>query len=602
MTKQIITLAITLALLFPGHGHAKFRALLIGIDYHNADKFIPPLAGAVNDVQDLHAFMTQTLHIPPSSIRVLTEKQAVRASILDHIQTWLIDGTQPGDAVFFQYSGHGVEVPDPFKIQGADPVKRRDSKQRRVMDMWGRRLPAHKLAEAFVPYDTQVDPARKQVSNLIVDTEFYALLRQLQGRKVLLWLDNCHAGGITRDALHTDVSARYLQLPWENVTETRLTGIPKHIPASPANAERGLNWQPAYAYFAATRYFQKAYEYPFAGRKNGAFSLAVMGLLKANPQTVYTNRQVLEYARRHLSNQMGFGSQDQLPMFYGPSGALDQPFLLLEQSKSHAVAEPAPSVEPQQSEAVTRVALRGRNAQFQAIETAIRQRSFLTLDKKHPDLIVNLSATRITLHNVVGRLLRTLPMRVQDVLNALETCHLVRLLARLHNPAAPFAVELWADQPDKNRFRLGDRITMYYRVKALPYGLDAYLTLVNVAPDGAIAVLYPQKRAFGGSQTAQLYLNAPVEPGKIHSIPKSRDALSQGQNVAVDLQIQLNQPGDEYFKAIVTSAPIDWESLNIGPFRSYFQGDDGHQFLKNSAKSIRRIHFWGTGSLRITVE
>ena len=201
MKKAILLTTLIFCISIPP-AHAKFRALLIGIDYHESNPLIPRLGGAVNDVKDMHDLMTRTFGIDPSSIKVLTEKQANRHNILKIFQEWLIEGTESGDIVFFQYSGHGVQVPDPFGTQADDPFKKGKSGD-------------IKLAEAFVPYDTEIDEHDKTVEKLIFDTELHELLKNLSGRKVTLFLDCCHSGGVTRDFRQTKAVSRFLNLPWE---------------------------------------------------------------------------------------------------------------------------------------------------------------------------------------------------------------------------------------------------------------------------------------------------------------------------------------------------------------------------------------------------
>jgi hypothetical protein len=161
---------------------------------------------------------------------------------------------------------------------------------------------------------------------------------------------------------------------------------------------------------------------------------------------------------------------------------------------------------------------------------------------------------------------------------------------------------LWIDEPGKTRFTTDDRVTLYYRVNRLPGNRNAWLTLVNVAPDGAVSILYPQKADFYEGPGQKRFLNAPVEAGKVHAIPKKQNILLPGQNVAIDLRIRLAR-GQEYFKAIVTSEPVDWENLGVGEFRSSYQGEAGRRFVENVARGIvRRKGFWGCGGLRVSVE
>ncbi len=85
MLKKIPLILATLTLFLlisQGTALAEFRALLVGIDYNNADTNIRRLNGAVNDARDIYDLMTRQMGIPGSSIRMLTEKQATRSAIL----------------------------------------------------------------------------------------------------------------------------------------------------------------------------------------------------------------------------------------------------------------------------------------------------------------------------------------------------------------------------------------------------------------------------------------------------------------------------------------------------------------------------------------
>jgi hypothetical protein len=81
--------------------------------------------------------------------------------------------------------------------------------------------------------------------------------------------------------------------------------------------------------------------------------------------------------------------------------------------------------------------------------------------------------------------------------------------------------------------------------------------------------------------------------------------LQPGQNVAVDARINLLETGQEYFKAIVTSEPIDWDSLNIGEFRGKFQGNQARGLVVTVADTVAHapsVFSWGTGALRVEVK
>jgi hypothetical protein len=430
-----IVIAIACLLLFSvASAEAKFRALLVGINYQNADPDIPRLSGAIHDVQDMSDLMTKTLGIPASSIRTLTEGQATRAAILQNFREWLIDRTTEGDVVFFQYSGHGASIPDPTGSQKIDPLKQHDAK-------------GQALAEAFVPFDAEVDAEWKSVANLILDSELHLLLNALKGRKVLLFLDSCYSGGVTRDFTHTKMVGRYLQLPWDP-RETRMI-LPADFPKDfPADVLRGTkrarqpdpSWYPEYTYFAAVKYFQMAHDL----YENGAFTLSVLRLLQANPNA--TNKQVLAYARKYIHQDLGIPEAYQEPVFYGPQGAPDEPFVLLTQRPSETVVALIPTSPTQPMPAVgkTAVWLTGQEGQIKTqLLSAIGNSEYLQLNDTHPDAIVEVMAEGVNIHNAFGKRLEMIAMKAEvvvNVLKALEGLHIVRQLAVLENPAAPFAV------------------------------------------------------------------------------------------------------------------------------------------------------------------
>jgi hypothetical protein len=236
--------------------------------------------------------------------------------------------------------------------------------------------------------------------------------------------------------------------------------------------------------------------------------------------------------------------------------------------------------------------------------TAIQADDSFKLDEEQPDIIVEMLSDEVAIHNATGRRLRTITMGnnvIPDVMKALTSSYIVRQLAALENPTAPFAVDLWIEEPGITQFTTHDKVTLYYRVNGLPEGENAYLTLLNVAPDGTVAILYPQKKDFYQGPGTKLFLNAEVQTGQVYSIPKTQQALKPGQNVAVDLRIRLAE-GQEYFKAIVTSEPIDWQHLEIDEFRVSFQGETAHGFVVETIKNTKASLSWGTGSLRVEVK
>ncbi|MEI2300322.1 caspase family protein [Ensifer sp. MJa1] len=177
------------------------RALLIGVGtYQN----LPPkftLHGPKNDLVAMQEMLTGKLGFDPSSIRVLKDEQANREAILAAIDTWLVEGTKPGDRVYLYYSGHGLQVQD------------QDGDEEDGMD------------EALAPVDIVAGDTDWQ--GAVLDDEIDQRLERLKGRAVTLVIDACHSGTISR-SLSEDVAAgidgaRFLPRPNARPVEQALT-------------------------------------------------------------------------------------------------------------------------------------------------------------------------------------------------------------------------------------------------------------------------------------------------------------------------------------------------------------------------------------------
>ena len=120
-------------------------ALLVGINDYGHPESISPLAGSINDVEDMRQVLIGKFEFPPENILVLTGPQATHAAIIDAIKTHLIAKAQPGDIVVFDFSGHGSQRADISggKISGLDetivPYDSRDP-QGKVQDISGTEL------------------------------------------------------------------------------------------------------------------------------------------------------------------------------------------------------------------------------------------------------------------------------------------------------------------------------------------------------------------------------------------------------------------------------------------------------------------------------
>jgi len=168
---------------------AKGRALLVGVNKY-AQPDVKPTSGAEEDAQETAEFIEQQYGFEKHEIKLLLGKEATRADIIKWFQGWLIEGTDPGDRVFFLYAGHGSHLPD----DNGDEDDGED--------------------EALAPYD-----AKLTGENFIRDDEIGRLIAQLSGRLAVLVFDSCHSGTISRGKGGTKPArggdARYLPSPKE---------------------------------------------------------------------------------------------------------------------------------------------------------------------------------------------------------------------------------------------------------------------------------------------------------------------------------------------------------------------------------------------------
>lgn len=86
---------------------ANKRALLVGINAYPS----APLRGCVNDVTLVSEILTKHFGFDTKEKRMLTDASATTANILERLE-WLVGGAQPGDVLFFHYSGHGSQMID----------------------------------------------------------------------------------------------------------------------------------------------------------------------------------------------------------------------------------------------------------------------------------------------------------------------------------------------------------------------------------------------------------------------------------------------------------------------------------------------------------
>jgi len=156
------------------------RALLIGVnDYLANDRpdpsgggaWIPvDLRGAINDVEKMQAVLTSRFGFEADRIRVLVDREATRAAILEAMRE-IVGASEPDDLVYIHFSGHGSQARDGNEDETDDG-----------------------LDETILSYDARTDGVAD-----ITDDEIGEILAGLKTRNALIVLDSCHSGTATRD-------------------------------------------------------------------------------------------------------------------------------------------------------------------------------------------------------------------------------------------------------------------------------------------------------------------------------------------------------------------------------------------------------------------
>lgn len=162
------------------------RALLIGLDDY---AHITDLVGSSNDLQNMVAFTRDVWRFKTDEVKVLRDSRATRDGILSSIRDWLVRGTRPGDRVLLYYTGHGGQKPD----QNGDEPDGFD--------------------EALLGHDARYNETTRKWEGMVIDDEIGALVDQLDGREVVILVDSCYSGTITRSLDGGERDPRYIKTP-----------------------------------------------------------------------------------------------------------------------------------------------------------------------------------------------------------------------------------------------------------------------------------------------------------------------------------------------------------------------------------------------------
>jgi len=148
------------------------KALLVGINYPGTQH---ALRGCVNDIMLMNELLVKNLGFSdPKYVRMLTNESATTQNILERLE-WLVDNAQPGDVLYFHYSGHGCQIP----VLDYNTMDEPDG-----------------LDECIVPVD--MDWRTK----IVKDNDFKRIFSKVpKDVNLTVTLDCCHSGDGLRDFL-----------------------------------------------------------------------------------------------------------------------------------------------------------------------------------------------------------------------------------------------------------------------------------------------------------------------------------------------------------------------------------------------------------------
>jgi len=589
MRSSFLKLIFLLAVLFsfyPSFSHtATKKALLVGINTYEKLPFysnllgrqVTNLKGSVNDVNSMKGILVSQYGFRAEDVQVLTDSQATRNAILNAFERWLIHGTKEGDLAFFYFSGHGTQIPD----QNGDEDDGMD--------------------EALCPYDLVPVGAGSAVeSRVILDDEMGVLLRRLKGRDVVVFVDACHSGSMTRSIGGATVSrleetpaAAPKYMPVE-LTQSRLRGksLPSGIP-------RQNDIPGEQIVISSSRENQVSLEIALDEGFHGAMTSAIVEGMARKPDMTY--EELYEYARKVIKDRHRLEQDAQMEPERGKIlekrvfvSGYETPLKMKQEAPKSRPAQQAKDPPSTNVKAMpgpyptTPANLKPGSATAEPSPVLKGEKVLLRMDPLKgagPDLMKELEAGVKRLNFVemsesgfFDRLIRgdvrdgklhvrllnrtgdveTLPpaTNVEELAGfirpRLERVYIEKQLARISNPSPSFRVRVWVTDDRRRDFRIGEKVVFNFSSEK-----DCYLYLLNVDSQGDFQILFPNPLHKGN------FVRAGVEK----KIPD--------ETAGEMFEFAFREPaGEEMIKAIATLEPLELEGPEMKGDKKTFTAPD----------------------------
>ncbi|MBX7240487.1 MAG: caspase family protein [Bacteroidia bacterium] len=274
----------------------KIYALIIGIDDYPAP--VPKLSGCIHDANAMKAYLENRFPKDSLFIKTLFDKDASRLNILQQFEGHLGKAGKDDFAIFF-YAGHGSQEKAHEAFWSIEPDKKNET-----LVCWDSRI------------EDGMDLADKELATLI----------DLVAEKcdnVVLMVDACHSGGITRNIGEDEVQERAVDMDVRaesavNRTRSLDSYFVRTVAADEADGATGRSVHfeevkvivpsPRHIAMSGASSFQTAKETTLGRLRRGVFTFSLIKVLEESPVPLsYT--EILRRVRALVTNK----ANDQMP-------------------------------------------------------------------------------------------------------------------------------------------------------------------------------------------------------------------------------------------------------------------------------------------------
>ena len=483
--RTILSILLTAgAMLAPPAADAgKLYGLVIGIDDY---RHVADLKGAVNDARDVADALTGL----GAEVVTLLDGRATRDAVL---REWrrLAAGLSPDDQLIVSYAGHGINEPE--RIAGNEADGRDETL----------------ILSGFAPYGAAA-------GERIVDDEIAELIALAGEGQTIFVADACHSGTLSRNTAPA--------LGFRYVSVGRIEADPLPPPPPRVSAREGR--EQTALFLGASDDSEKTPEFLIDGAPRGALSYAFAAGLRggadADGDRILTKGEIETFVRRKVRNISQGSQRPQV----APAGEGDRVLIALPDRApesapranpmSHAFAD-LPVVTLSHNGGAEGDRLLGGLAGIQPVPAGVAA-----------DLRVDLADG--TILSMVGDVVRRFdPARPAEIpLSVQAAVDTLRLTDALSELGSDLTVTFAGGD---RTYRADDVVVIEVTGRRAPG-----LTVFNIAPDGSIAALYPQ-RDLGDPTTLPPndHLNLPVRV----QAPFGADHVIAIETVAAPAQLHI---------------------------------------------------------------